>query len=147
MFKRKRIFFWGNADQVMDFTSVDDMASYTAFAALDPTTPRSLCIAGDRLSPRGLATLMTELSGQPYKLLRPAGLGVFGVMINVMKKLTPTTDELYPPWQGMQYLHNMLSGLAMHASLDNGRYPLARWMTARDVLAAHLRELTRPAAA
>jgi len=144
LFKRRRIFFWGNADQLMDFTSVDDTATYTAFAALDPTTPRALCIAGDQLTPRGLAAVMTEPTGQPYKLLRPAGLGAFGVMIKVTKALMPTTDELYPPWQGMQYLHNMLSGLATHASLDNGRYPLTRWTTARDVLAAHLKATATP---
>lgn len=143
LFKQRRIFFWGNADQSMDFTSVDDTATYAAFAALDSTTPRALCIAGDQISPRGLATLMSELTGQRFKLLRPAGLGAFGALIRVMKTLMPTTDELYPPWQGMQYLHNMLSGLATHASLDNARYPLAKWTTARDVLSAHLRTTQR----
>jgi nucleoside-diphosphate-sugar epimerase len=146
LFKRRRIFFWGDADQAMDFTSIDDTARYTAFAALDPTTPRALCIAGDQVSPRGLAAIMTELTGQPYKLLRPAGLDAFGVLIKVTRALMPTSDALYPPWQGMQYLHNMLSGLATHASLDNGRYPLAPWTTARDVLSAHLRTAATGAA-
>jgi hypothetical protein len=144
LFKRRRVLLWGNADQVMDFTSVDDTARFTASAALDATTPLALCIAGDRISPRGLSALMTELTGQPFTLLRPAGLGAFGLLIRLTKALMPTTDELYPPWQGMQYLHNMLSGLALPASLDNGRYPFTRWTTARDVLRAHLE---RPAVA
>lgn len=45
--------------------------------------------------------------------------------------------DLYPPWQGMQYLHNMFSGRAKLEPLDNDRYPRGRWIMARDVLAAY----------
>jgi nucleoside-diphosphate-sugar epimerase len=52
LFKLKRVLYWGNADQRMDFTTMDDTAAFTANAALDPSTPRTLRIAGDQLSAR-----------------------------------------------------------------------------------------------
>ena len=47
----------------------------------------------------------------------------------------PAPDALYPPWQGMQYLHNMFTGLPKLAPLDNARYPEIRWTSVREVLA------------
>ena len=38
-----RILCWGDRNQKMDFTTIDDAALYTAHAALDHTTPRPLC--------------------------------------------------------------------------------------------------------
>ena len=39
LFPRKRVLYWGNADQRLDFTTIDDTAAFTASAALDPSTP------------------------------------------------------------------------------------------------------------
>lgn len=47
-----------------------------------------------------------------------------------------TEKELYPAWQGMQYLRNMFDGRAKPEPLDNDRYPGICWTTARDVLCA-----------
>ena len=140
LFERRRTLAWGDPDVKMDLTSVHDSGAYTAAAALDPNTPRALRIAGDQISSRELAVLMTELTGTTFKVLRPAGLGVFRLLIKLTRAMTPTSDALYPPWQGMQYMHDMMSGVARHASLDNGRYPMPKWTTARDVLLAHLQK-------
>ena len=35
LFKRKRVLYWGDADQRMDFTTMDDTAAFTASAALE----------------------------------------------------------------------------------------------------------------
>ena len=56
LFKLKRVIYWGDADQRMDFTTRDDRAAFTASAALDPSTPPFLRIAGDQLSARELTT-------------------------------------------------------------------------------------------
>ena len=58
-------------------------------------------------------------------------------LIKVARAILPESEALYPPWQGMQYLHNMFSGQAKLEPLDNDRYPGKRWKTVRDVLAAH----------
>lgn len=136
LFDRKRVLYWGNADQLMDFTTLNDTARYTAAAALDPVTPRYLRIAGDQISARGMSIVASEVTGQKFKLLRPGGLGAFNLIIGIMRKLMPARDNLYPPWQGMQYLRDMLSGEAKLEPLENHRYHHIRWTTVRDVIAA-----------
>ena len=61
LFERKRVLYWRSADQLMDFTSRDDTASFTAAAALDPVTPRWLRVAGDEISARGIARVATAI--------------------------------------------------------------------------------------
>lgn len=136
LFKWKRVLVWGEAAQPMDFTTVEDTARYTAAAALDPSTPRALHIAGSIISASGLAELMTELTGQPHRLFRPGGLGRLGLLIKVVRTLNPAPDEPFPPWQGMQYMRDMFGGRALPATLDNQRYPGLTWTTVREVLAA-----------
>ena len=55
LFKLKRVLYWGNPDQLMDFTTMSDTAAFTAAAALDSSTPRILRIAGEQTSVRKLA--------------------------------------------------------------------------------------------
>lgn len=136
LFKLKRVLYWGDADQRLDFTTTDDAAEFTATAALDPSTPRILRIAGDQISTRELVTVMSEVTGRQFHLLRAGNLRTLEGLIKFTRAILPESEAIYPPWQGMQYLHNMFSGLAKLEPLDNGRYPGMRWTTARDVLAA-----------
>jgi len=136
LFTLKRVLYWGDADQRMDFTTMDDTAAFTASASLDPSTPRFLRIAGDQLSARELAAVVSEVTGERFRLFRAGGLGMLGALIKVARTLTPGENELYPAWQGMQYMRNMFDGRASLEPLDNDRYPGMRWTTARDVLSA-----------
>ncbi len=135
LFGLKRVLYYGDADQLLDFTTIADTAEFTAAAALDPTTPRYLRVAGEVATVRGLQRAATEATGEPFKLLRVGGLWVLGSLIKVTKALMPTSDDVFPPWQGMQYLHNMFTGLPKLAPLDNARYPAIRWTPVREVLA------------
>lgn len=137
LFRIRCVLCWGDPDQLMDWTTIADTARYTAAAALDPTTPRELRIAGEEISARGLATVMSDLTGRPHRILRPGGLAVLGGMIRLTRALTPERGALYPPWQGMQYMHNMYSGLPKFDQLDNDRYRM-QWTQVRDLLSEHL---------
>jgi nucleoside-diphosphate-sugar epimerase len=139
LFSKKRVFHWGNGDQRMDFTTIKDIAKYTAFAAMDDTTPRFLRIAGEQLSASEIKNVVSEVSGEKYSMLRPGGLGMFGFIIKMTRFFAPGKGELYPAWQGMQYMHNMLDGRGLMNPLDNNRYPIIRWTKVRDVLAKHLK--------
>jgi uncharacterized protein YbjT (DUF2867 family) len=130
----KRVLFWGNPNQLLDFTTTDNTAAFTAAAALDSTTPRYLRIAGEVASPKDLQRIATEVTGQPFKLLRPGGLGAFEVIIKIAKTLAPQKDEVFPAWQGMQYMHNMFTGLPKLNPLDNHRYPNIQWTSVAEVL-------------
>jgi nucleoside-diphosphate-sugar epimerase len=143
LFKLKRVLYWGDADQRMDFTTSDDTAAFTASVALDPSSPRFLRIAGDQISAPELTAVVTEVTGKKFRLFRAGGLGTLGALIKVLRTLAPGEEELYPAWQGMQYMLNMFDGRAKLAPLDNDRYPGIRWTTAREVLSARPGPLSR----
>ena len=134
LFKFKRILYWGSPDQRMDFTTMDNTAEFTANAALDSTTPRFLRIAGDQISAREMKGVLTEITSQRYQLFRPGGLALLGIIIKIARKMSPGETELYPAWQGMQYMRNMMSGEGTLVQLDNKRYPDIHWTTAQEML-------------
>jgi nucleoside-diphosphate-sugar epimerase len=139
LFSKKRVFHWGNGNQRMDFTTIKDIAKFTAHAALDDATPRFLRIAGEQMSAVEMKDVVSEVSGEKYSMLRPGGLGMFGFIIKMTRFFASGEGELYPAWQGMQYMHNMLDGRGLMNPLDNNRYPSVRWTKVRDVLAKHLK--------
>ncbi len=133
--KPRKVLYWGSADQPFDVTTKDDVARYTAAVALDEAAPRFLRIAGDVVTARSLAATMTSITGNSFGLWRAGGLGWLGLLIRVVHTLTPRNDAVFPPWQDMQYLRDLSSGLGKLHPLDNDRYGTAPWTTARDVLA------------
>jgi uncharacterized protein YbjT (DUF2867 family) len=144
LFKRRRVLHWGSADQILDFTTIGDVAAFTARAALDPSTPRFLRVAGDRISARELAALTSKLTGTKFRLFHAGGLGLLGAVIAVTRTLAPARKEIFPAWQGMQYMRNMFDGRGALQPLDNDRYPDMRWTRVRDLLSAFLGS-SRPA--
>ncbi len=146
LFPLRRVLYWQDADQPLDFTTIADTAAFTAAAALDPSAPRFLRIAGEEVSARGLARAASEATGQRFRLLRAGGLGRLELLIRVARTVAPGRGETFPPWQGMQYLRDMFSGRAKLAPLDDARYPELRWTTVREVLAARPTALASDAA-
>ena len=61
---------------------------------------------------------------------------MLGALIRIARVVAPGGHELYPAWQGMQYMRNMFDGRAKLEPLDNDRYPGIRWTKARDVLSS-----------
>jgi len=138
MFKQSLVMYWGNPDHPLGFTTVADTANYTAHAALDPSTPRSLWIAGDQPSPRDIQKVMTELTAKKFRLFRSGGQGFLNMLIKLICKIAPGKTELYPAWQGMQYMSNMIDNRSKLDRIDNDRYPGIKWTKAKELLAAHL---------
>ncbi|MGI4863530.1 MAG: NmrA family NAD(P)-binding protein [Janthinobacterium lividum] len=135
LFKIRRVLYWGSPDQLLDFTTIANTAAFTAAAALDPTTPRYLRVAGEVATVRGLQAAASAATGRRFGRLRAGGLWLLKLMIKITRRLVPAPGEVFPPWQGMQYLHNMFTGLPKLAPLDNNRYPEIRWTQVREVLA------------
>ncbi|MDQ2819782.1 MAG: NmrA family NAD(P)-binding protein [Pseudomonadota bacterium] len=130
----RRVIHFGDAQQQLDFTSKDDVATFTAAAAMDDAAPRILRIAGDTVSPVDLARIMTEVTGQRYATLRVGGIGALSAIIAIARKLSPASAAPFPAWQGMQYLRDLMSGRGKLHPLDNDRYGVRAWTGARDVL-------------
>ncbi|WP_083467963.1 NmrA family NAD(P)-binding protein [Methylobacterium tarhaniae] len=133
-FGLRRVLSFDDPDQPLDFTAMDDIAAYTARAALDPETPRILRIAGEVTTARGLAQAASEATGQPFTVLRLGGPGLLTPMIALARAFAPGRDQVFPAWQGMQYLRDMFEGRGKLAPLDNDRYPGLAWTGVRDVL-------------
>jgi len=139
----RRVLHWGDADQPLDFTTKDDVAAYTAAAALDEAAPRILRIAGDTVSARGIAQAMSEVTGERYRTLWAGGIGSLSVLIRLAKIVAPQPRAAFPPWQGMQYMRDMFSGRGKLHPLDNDRYPGLRWISVREQLAVRLASASR----
>jgi len=135
LFPIKRVMYYGNPDQLMDFTTIQNTADYTAAAALDPTTPRYLRIAGDVLNAYGLKDAASKATYEDFKLLKVGGIGLLNAIIKITKVVSPASKEVFPAWQGMQYMRDMFSGLPKLEPLDNNRYPEIKWTTVAEVLA------------
>ena len=132
----RRVLYWGDADQKLDFTTKDDVAAYVAHAALDEAAPRILRIAGDTVSARDLAAVMSKVSGRPYRILRAGSVGSLGGLIRVARFVAPQPRAVFPPWQGMQYIRDMFSGDAKLSPLNNDRYAGLRWTTVEAMMSA-----------
>ena len=137
LFKQKIILYWGNKDYKLAFTTMDNTAEFTAKVALDSNTPRYLRIAGDLISPREVKVIASQVTGQKFRLFRPGGQRLLAIIIKIARKLAPGEKELYPAWQGMQYMHNMIDERSKIAKLDNSRYPEIQWTTVKDFLLKH----------
>ena len=137
IFKKKLVLYWGDANHKMGFTTLNDTAKFTANVALDSTTPRFLRIAGDQISPQEIREAMNQLTGQKFRLIRTGGLGLLSFLIKVTKLFSPAKTDLYPAWQGMQYMRNMMDKRANLKTTDNNRYADMKWTTVKELLSNH----------
>ena len=132
--KVRRVLHWGDANQPLDFTTKDDVADYTADAALDHDAPRDLRIAGGSASATELAAIATMLSGRRYRTIRAGGMGRLGLAIRLARRVAPSDGDVFPAWQGMQYLRDMMSGRGQLMTHDNARYGKADWTDIRTMM-------------
>ena len=107
-FRANRVSYWGNADQRMDFTTMNDTAAFTAAASLDPSAPRILRIAGDEKSARELAAIASEVTKSTFELVRLGDLDELAAIIQRDRAADPASEQqLFPRWQGNQYMRDM----------------------------------------
>ena len=135
-FPIKRCIYFGSRQQAIDLTAMDDVAAYTALAALDDNTPRHLRIAGNVCQPDDLAREASLATGKKFKPMWGGPLPMLRAMIAVGKMFDVKKRDLYPAWQGMQYTENMCSGAAKLQPLDNDRYANMTWTPLHVTLAA-----------
>jgi uncharacterized protein YbjT (DUF2867 family) len=134
LFKFKRILYWGNPNIKMDLTTTYNVAEFTANVALDENTPRYLRIAGDSVNAYDVQKIMSDITGLKFGLFRPGGIGLINTIINVAKFFGKNTTKLYPAWQGMQYMRDMMEGRAERNVHANDRYKNIHWTSVREFL-------------
>lgn len=134
LFSLRRCLYFGDGDQLLDFTAIDDVATYTARVALDDYTPRFLRVAGNVLAASDLAAEAEAATGKTFKVTRAGGIGTLEFMMKAARYFSRGTSNLYPAFQGMQYAINMYSGDGKLDPLDNDRYPGVRWTPLRETI-------------
>ena len=132
----RRVLYWGDRHQELDLTTRDDVAAYTAAVALDPAPPRFLRVAGAVVSASDITDVMSEVTGRTYRPQRVGSLRSLDVLIRAARAVAPQEGEVFPAWQGMQYLRDQFAGLVQLTPLDHDRYPDVHRTPLRTVLAA-----------
>lgn len=127
--KDKSIGYWGDkADWKLDFTTMDNTASFTAEAALDDSAPRNLQIASFQISPHMISNDVREITGQEFNLHQLATLENFAEYIRKQRADDPGGEnELYAKFQQGQYMYSMFT--TQHNDLANDRYEGIIWTT------------------
>ena len=134
LFRFKRILYWGDPNVKMDLTTMDDAAEYTARAALDDDAPRYLRIAGDSVSAAEVKEIVSQVTDKNFRLFRAGSIGLLNIIIKIARFFAPAKTKLYPAWQGMQYMRDMMEGRAELDSHDNDRYSDMRWTSIEEFL-------------
>jgi len=133
----RKVTYVGQPTQALDFTPMVDVAAYTAAVATDPSpTPRYLRIASAVVSVQDIVDTETRVTGQTYAAKWMGTVGTTKLLIKAMRAFG-SEDEVFPPWQGMQYMENMMSGAGKLDPLDNERYPGLKWTRLEDFLREH----------
>jgi hypothetical protein len=57
---------------------------------------------------------------------------VSGPIVN--KLFSPSENELYPAWQGMQYMRDLMEGRIIFQKYDNDRYAYIKWTSVKEFL-------------
>ncbi|MEJ7559628.1 MAG: NmrA family NAD(P)-binding protein [Pedobacter sp.] len=113
-------------DWKIDFTTMDDTASFTAMAALDEESPRSLRIASFSVSPNDLEALSEKYKGAKFELVDMGSMEAFSAYNKQQRAANPEGEqELYSRWQQSQYIYSMF--FVPQQKLDNDRYEGLSW--------------------
>jgi NAD(P)-dependent dehydrogenase (short-subunit alcohol dehydrogenase family) len=131
--KDNSVGYWGNdADFKVDFTTKDDTAAFTAAAALDENTPRILRIASFQVSANDLVAMGSKIKNIDFKLIPMGSVEDLSAHNKKARAENPDGEnELYPKWQGSQYMHSMFT--AQNVPLDNNLYEGLTWTSAEAV--------------
>lgn len=133
--QKHTVSYWGDADQAYDFTTTADVATYVAAAALDDGLPAGeLEIAGDTITPRALAALLSEMTGNAFTLVSLGDLAALDAEIARRQAQSPHDPS---PWAGLQYHRLMASGAGKLRAPQNARFSditpttVKQWLSTR----------------
>jgi uncharacterized protein YbjT (DUF2867 family) len=134
LFRFRRILYWGEPTIKMDLTTTNNVAQFTARVALDKDAPRYLRVAGDSVTAADVRDIVMEVTGKKFHLFRAGSIRLLNIIIKIVKFIFRGENNLYPAWQGMQYMRDMMEGRAVVYSHDNNRYPDIKWTSVREFM-------------
>ena len=124
--------FYGDGNQKVEITTVDDTAAMTARVALDRTVPAGkFAFAGDRISFREAGEIVARQTGREMK---PVSYGSEADLRAAMASADPHKQVM------LAYLLYMTNGQTALTELRNDRYPEVRLKGFAEYLADAMRE-------
>ncbi|WP_433226592.1 NmrA family NAD(P)-binding protein [Microtetraspora malaysiensis] len=111
---------WGDPDQLLDLTTVQDTAAYTAAAVLDPDLANggTVRFAGEVVSMRQFHAAVERGTGRKLELRT---LGTAEELRSEIERRAKATQNPFD-YVGLQYQWCMVTGKGKFDSLDNDRY-------------------------
>lgn len=122
--------FFGDGEQPIEVTSVEDTARMVARVAVDREVPAGkFAFAGDRISFRQAGEIISTRTGRP---VRPVSLGSEADLRNAMEAADPQKKVM------LAYLLYMTNGQTALSNLQNDRYPELQFEGFADYVGHHL---------
>lgn len=116
----RTVTFWGTGDELIEATTVDDTARYTARAALDRGLPSGkFGVVGERISAARVADSVERLTGHRYTR---TSLGTADELRTRIADARASGAGL-ETWIGDVYWLFMVTGVTAVQDPQNGRYP------------------------
>lgn len=118
--KNNNFNYWGDGEQLMDYTTTDDTAKYVAEAAADESLVNAaLEVVGEAISFNQLKAVFEEVTGRALTNHCLGSVDDLHTWIEAKKK---TAQH---PWEylGAQYTWVMASGKSKLDNISNDRYP------------------------
>ncbi len=128
--------YWGDGEQLMDYTTTEDTAKYVAEAAADESLVNTaLEVVGDAISFNQMKVVFEEVTGRTLTNNYLGNVGELKAWIEDKKK---TAQH---PWEylGAQYTWVMATGKSKLDNIANDRYPNIKPITFREFFGAAVR--------
>ena len=65
--------------------------------------------------------VVNKVTDSNFKLIHTVSRELLSFLVKVARKIAPEKNKLYPAWQGMQFMHNMIYERRSVEKLDNDR--------------------------
>lgn len=116
-----KAFLWGDGEALMDFTTYEDTARFTAEVAVDPAPLDGVfSVAGDVLNFHQLVTAYEKGAGKTLEVVRMGSLD--DLSAEVSRRLQAEPTNMFA-WLPLMYWRAMLNGKGKLGTLGNSRYP------------------------
>ena len=128
------ITYWGDDEVALDFTSMNDVAAWTAAAIDDPATINSVVsVAGDRRTIAQIAGDYATAMGNALHPVRRGSIADGYAELRPMAKAGAHPMAMLP----LQYLLPMMSGEGTLRDIANDQYPTVRPTSLLDFMKRH----------
>ena len=119
--EKRALRYWGDGKALIDWTTWEDTARFTAAAATDDTAvPRHLFVAGDRMDALTFAKTWEDVRGEALTVERLGSLEELSA--ELQRRLSSDPQNMYA-WLPLMYARGVFEGQALLGALQNQRYP------------------------